>query len=49
MLVPIDQWRRLETMTKPSLKDLLLAPEARTEALTPPRTKHRHRAAAGFD
>lgn len=45
VLVPIDQWRRLEKMTRPNLKDLLLAPEARTEALVPPRKKHRHRAA----
>jgi prevent-host-death family protein len=43
VLVPIEQWRRLEKMTKPSLKDCLLAPEARTEGLTPPRKKHRHR------
>ncbi len=44
-LVPIEQWRRLENMTKPNLKDLLLAPEARSDALTPPRRKHRHRGA----
>jgi prevent-host-death family protein len=44
VLVPIEQWRRMEKMTKPSLKDLLLAPEPRTEELTPPRTRHRHRA-----
>lgn len=49
VLVPIDQWRRLEKMTKPSLKDLLLAPEARTDTLTPPRVRHRHRAAPTFD
>lgn len=49
VLVPIDQWRRLEKMTKPNLKDLLLAPDARTEALTPPRGKHRHRAAPVFE
>jgi hypothetical protein len=30
-------------MTTPSLKDLLLAPGARTEALVPPRGSHRHR------
>ena len=29
-------------MTKPDLKALLLAPEARTEDLTPPRRQHRH-------
>ncbi len=49
VLVPIGQWRRLEKMTKPNLKDLLLAPEARSEALTPPRKKHRHRAAPIFE
>ena len=37
VLVPIEQWRRLERMTKPDLKELLLAPEPRTEQLTPPR------------
>lgn len=40
-LVPIKQWHRLQPMTKPNLKDWLLAPEARTETLTPPRTKQR--------
>ena len=49
VLVPIEQWRRLEEMQKPDLKELLLAPEARTEALTPPRTKHRHRTPPAFD
>lgn len=48
VLVPIDQWRRLENMTKPNLKDLLLAPEARTEVLTPQRDKHHHRATPVF-
>ena len=49
VLIPIEQWRRLENMTKPNLKDLLLAPEARSDALTPTRMKHRHRAATVFD
>lgn len=44
VLIPVEQWRRLEKMTKPNLKDLLLSPEARTDALVPPRGKHRHRA-----
>ena len=43
VLLPIDQWRRLEGMAKPDLKELLLAPEARTEELTPPRRRQRHR------
>ena len=43
VLLPIAQWRRLERMTRPDLKELLLAPDARTENLTPPRRRHRHR------
>ena len=39
VLVPIEQWRRLERMTRPDLKELLLASEARTEDLTPPRRR----------
>ena len=49
VLVPIDQWRRLERMTRPNLKELLLAPEPRTESLTPPRRPLRRRAAPQFD
>ncbi len=49
VLVPIDQWRRLEQMTKPDLKELLLAPEARTDTLTPPREKRRHRKSLNFE
>jgi antitoxin Phd len=37
VLVPMDQWRRLQAAARPSLKDLLLSPEARTECLVPPR------------
>ncbi len=44
VLVPIEQWRKLEKMTRPDLKELLLAPEARTDALTPDRQKRRRRA-----
>ncbi len=43
VLLPIEQWRKLEEMAKPDLKELLLAPEARTEELVPPRTKRRRR------
>ena len=43
VLIPIEQWRRLERLSKPDLKDLLLAPETRTEHLTPPRRQSRHR------
>ena len=43
VLLPIEQWRRLERMARPNLKDLLLASEARTENLTPPRRSRRRR------
>ena len=39
VLVPIEQWRKMERMTRPDLKELLLASEARTEDLTPPRRR----------
>ena len=42
VLLPIEQWRRLERMARPDLKDLLLTSEARTENLTPaPRPRRR--------
>ena len=49
VLVPIEQWRRMESMTKPDLKELLLASEARTDTLTPPRAEQRRRAAIRFE
>ena len=49
VLVPIDEWRRLEKRARPDLKELLLAPEARTDALTPPRRRHLHRLSPSFE
>ncbi|MSO76439.1 MAG: type II toxin-antitoxin system Phd/YefM family antitoxin [Alphaproteobacteria bacterium] len=49
VLVPMAEWRRLEQLAPASLKDLLLAPDARTQALTPPRQKRRRRAAPVFE
>ena len=49
VLVPIDQWRRLEQMTRPDLKELLLAPEVRTDTLTPPRENRSHRKSLNFE
>ena len=43
VLVPIEHWRILERTTRPDLKELLLSPEARTDALVPPRGRHRRR------
>ena len=49
VLVPIDEWRRLEKRARPDLKQLLLATEARTDVLTPPRPRHRHRVSPSFE
>lgn len=38
-----QQRQRLKQPTNPDLKQLLLAPEARLDALTPPRAEHRQR------
>jgi prevent-host-death family protein len=43
VLVPIDQWRRLQA-ARPTLKELLLAPEARADIPVPPRGQRRRRA-----
>ena len=49
VLVPIEEWRRLVRMTKPNLKELLLAPEPRTDELTPPRRELPRRPAPTLD
>ena len=49
VLVPIAQWRRLEKRAERTLKDLILASEAKTESLTPPRQHQRQRATRGFE
>ena len=43
VLVPIDEWRRLQAAARPSLKQLLLAYSARTDMLVPERGKARRR------
>lgn len=37
VLVPIEEWRRLNEAARPSLKSLLLTDRARGELLLPPR------------
>ena len=39
VLVPIEQWRRVERTATRNIKQWLLAPEARTESLVPPRAQ----------
>ena len=48
VLVPIAQWRRLQTAARPSLKELLLADAARTANLMAPRARGRRRAVAAI-
>lgn len=37
VLLSAEAWRELEARARPSLKDLLLSDDARTETLAPPR------------
>jgi antitoxin Phd len=48
VLVPIDQWRRLQG-DAPTLKELLLADHARADIPVPPRRHRKRRAASGFE
>ncbi len=48
VLLPIGQWRELQKSARPNLKEVLLAPEARTETLTPPRSRYDHRPPPAF-
>jgi prevent-host-death family protein len=48
VLVPADEWRRLQASARPSLKELLLSDHARTETLTPVRRRARRRVPAAF-
>lgn len=43
VLVPVQEWRRLQAAAQPSLKALLLCPTARSEALVPPRGRAKRR------
>ncbi len=43
VLVPADEWRRLQAAARPSLKQLLLSDEARTDLPVPPRGMARRR------
>lgn len=45
VLIPEQEWRRLQSAARPSLKELLLSDQARTELLVPPRGKARRRTA----
>ncbi len=49
VVVPIEQWRRLERSGRLDRKAVLLEPGARTEQLTPPRGSPRMRPLPRFD
>jgi prevent-host-death family protein len=44
VLVPAAQWRQIQFAARPSLKELLLADEARTDQLTPQHSHERGKA-----
>lgn len=48
VLVPVQEWRRLQEAARPSLKQLLLADVGRTDSLTAPRRPARRRKVAAL-
>jgi prevent-host-death family protein len=46
VLVSAEEWRRLQATARPSLKELLMSNQARTETLVPARGRARRRAPA---
>ncbi|MGH9722896.1 MAG: type II toxin-antitoxin system Phd/YefM family antitoxin [Bryobacteraceae bacterium] len=49
VLVPIAEWRKLQRASRPSLKDLLLAPQPRFENLIPSRRTFKRRPPVRFE
>ena len=43
VLVPVQEWRRLQSAARPSLKQLLLSDSARSELMIPPRGRAKRR------
>ncbi len=48
VMIPIDEWRRLQQASRPSLKALLLSPSPRFENLVPGRRAFRRRRVVRF-
>jgi len=48
VLVPIQEWRRLQDSSRPSLKELLIGPGPRFENLVPKRGRIRRRPIVEF-
>jgi prevent-host-death family protein len=49
VLVPVDNWRRLQQSARPTLKDLLLAETPRADIPVPRRGQRRRREPARLD
>jgi antitoxin Phd len=49
VMVPIEQWNRLQRAARPTLKELLLAPEPRFEITVPERGRARRRPVLEFE
>jgi prevent-host-death family protein len=48
VLVPVAEWRRLQASARPTLKQLLMSDDARTDSLVPQRGKARRRQAVAL-
>ena len=48
VVVSVEKWRDMEKRARPTLKDLLLSDEARTDDLVPPGRKYKHRPIPDF-
>jgi antitoxin Phd len=48
VLVPIDEWKRLNNAARPTLKELLMSNEARIDFDIPPRGRAKRRSAIAF-
>ena len=46
VLVPVDEWRRLQAAARPSLKQLLLSDQGRADLVLPSRVAARRRTSA---
>jgi prevent-host-death family protein len=49
VLVPIEEWRRLERASRPTAKDVLLSDRARGDLNIPERGRLKHRSPPSFE
>jgi antitoxin Phd len=48
VLVPIEEWRRMQQSSRPNIKELLLGPGPRFDMTIPPRRKWKRRPTIDF-